>query len=95
MANKNNSNKLVVPNAVNALEKMKLEIAAELGIENYDSIDKGSLPSRINGMVGGSMTKKLVELGQQQLAKQLNSQTNLDFKEYKKEAIDDLQSTIQ
>lgn len=51
----------------NQLQQMKLEIAAEFGIENYDSIDKGDLPSRLNGKIGGEMTKRLIELGKMQL----------------------------
>ncbi|AWE09327.1 hypothetical protein DCE79_16690 [Lysinibacillus sp. 2017] len=51
----------------NKLQQMKLEIAAEFGIENYDLIDKGELPSRMNGKIGGEMTKRLIELGKMQL----------------------------
>ena len=51
----------------NQLQQMKLEIAAEFGIENYDLIDKGELPSRMNGKIGGEMTKRLIELGKMQL----------------------------
>ncbi|QQY80353.1 small acid-soluble spore protein alpha/beta type [Keratinibaculum paraultunense] len=62
------NNKIVVPEAREALNQMKLEIASELGINNYDSIDKGNLPSRVNGYVGGYMVKKLVEDAQRQLS---------------------------
>ena len=64
----NNNNKIVVPEARQALNQMKLEIANELGITNYDNIDKGELPSRMNGYVGGYMVKRLVESAQNQLA---------------------------
>lgn len=67
MAN-NNSNKIVVPEARAALNQMKLEIANELGLQNYDNIDKGNLSSRQNGYVGGYMVKRLVESAQNQLA---------------------------
>lgn len=63
-----NNNKILVPEARQALEQMKLEIANELGISNYNSIDKGELPSRMNGYVGGYMVKRLVETAQQQMA---------------------------
>ena len=49
------------------LYQMKLEIATEFGIENYDVIDKGELSSRTNGKIGGAMTKRLIELGKMQL----------------------------
>lgn len=65
---KNNNNKIVVPEARQALEQLKLEIANELGINNYDNIDKGELPSRVNGYVGGYMVRRLVESAQNQMA---------------------------
>lgn len=63
-----NNNKILVPEAKQALEQMKLEIASELGITNYNTIDKGELPSRVNGYVGGNMVKRLVETAQSQLS---------------------------
>ena len=66
MANKN-SNKILVPEARQALDQMKLEIASELGLSNYNTIDKGNLPSRQNGYVGGYMTKRLVQMAQQSM----------------------------
>ena len=68
MANNNTgSNQILVPEARNALNQMKLEIASELGMANYDSMDKGNLPSRQNGYVGGNMTRNLVRMAQQNL----------------------------
>ena len=64
----NNSNNLVKPSAKNGLNNMKTEIANELGISNYDSMDKGNLTARQNGYVGGYMTRRLVEMAEQQLA---------------------------
>ncbi|EOD01040.1 alpha/beta-type small acid-soluble spore protein [Caldisalinibacter kiritimatiensis] len=65
MANNNrNTNKLVVPAARQALNQMKTEIANELGLNNYASMDKGNLSSRQNGYVGGYMTKRLVEMAE-------------------------------
>ncbi|MBQ3423160.1 MAG: alpha/beta-type small acid-soluble spore protein [Romboutsia sp.] len=63
------SNKKVVPAAKSALNQLKLEIANEVGITNYESVDKGNLTSRENGYVGGYMTKRLVEMAEQQLSK--------------------------
>lgn len=51
-----------------ALDNMKTEIANELGLSNYEQMDKGKLTARENGYVGGYMTKKLVELAEQQLS---------------------------
>jgi len=61
-------NKIVVPEARQALDQLKLEIANELGLNNYENIDKGELPSRSNGYVGGYMVKRLVESAQKQMA---------------------------
>jgi len=65
MASTNNP---VKPNAKNGLNNMKTEIANELGISNYESMDKGNLTARQNGYVGGYMTRRLVEMAEQQLA---------------------------
>lgn len=62
------NNSPVNPNAKNGLKNMKTEIANELGLSNYESMDKGNLTARQNGYVGGYMTKKLVEMAEQQLS---------------------------
>lgn len=69
MAN-NTSNTKVVPEAKAALNSMKQEIANELGLSNYQNMDKGNLTSRQNGYVGGYITKNLVQMAEQQLAGQ-------------------------
>lgn len=51
-------NKLIVPGSKQSLEKLKYEIARELGITMG-----ADQTSRLNGSVGGEMTKRLVELG--------------------------------
>lgn len=56
-------NRLLVPSARPALEQMKQEIAQELGVK----LDADTA-SRLNGAVGGEMVKRLVALGQKQLA---------------------------
>ena len=64
----NNNNKTAVPQAKQALNQMKFEIANELGMADYQQVDKGNLTARQNGYVGGYMTKKLVEMAEQQMA---------------------------
>ncbi len=66
--NNNNSNKIVIPEARQALNQMKTEIANELGLTNYAATDKGNLSSRQNGYVGGYMTKRLVEMAQRNMS---------------------------
>lgn len=61
-------NQILVPEARQALEQLKFEIANELGMPNYDKIDKGNLLSRQNGYVGGFMTRRLVEMAQKQMS---------------------------
>jgi len=62
-----NRNKLLVPGVEDQLRKMKNEIAAEFGIENYDSLDKGELSARTNGKIGGEMVRRLIEIGKKAL----------------------------
>jgi hypothetical protein len=63
-----NNNTKVVPEARAALNQMKYEIANELGLNNYQGMDKGNLTARQNGYVGGYMTKRLVEMAEQQMS---------------------------
>ena len=55
-----NSNRVVVPEARQALDNMKYEIAGELGI-NLKKGYNGDLPSRQAGYIGGYMVKRLIE----------------------------------
>ena len=52
--NNSNSNRVVVPEARQALDNMKYEIAGELGI-NLKKGYNGDLPSRQAGYIGGYM----------------------------------------
>ncbi|MDE3838102.1 spore protein [Bacillus methanolicus] len=63
MAANNNSNQLLVPGVEQALEQMKYEIATEFGV-NLGA----DTTSRANGSVGGEITKRLVQMAQQQLS---------------------------
>jgi hypothetical protein len=93
MSNKRRRNALVVPGADNFMDKFKNEIAAELGIKDYDSLDKGALPARVHGMVGGTMTKRLIEMGELYLSQQDPSQSNLDTNEYVSQMQDEISRT--
>ena len=55
-------------NAKPSLNNLKTEVANELGLSNYEQADKGNMTARQNGYVGGYMTKKLVEMAEQQLS---------------------------
>lgn len=68
MANNTGRNRVLVPEAQNSLDQFKYEVANEIGISNYESIDKGNLTSRQNGYVGGYMVKRMVEAYERNLA---------------------------
>jgi small acid-soluble spore protein D (minor alpha/beta-type SASP) len=55
-----NRNRVLIPEAKSGLNKFKLEVANEIGIQNYDDIDKGELTSRQNGSVGGEMVRRMI-----------------------------------
>jgi hypothetical protein len=56
------TSKLVVPGSKQAIERMKYEIANELGVNLGPDAT-----SRANGSVGGEITKRLVKMGEQHL----------------------------
>ena len=55
-----NTNKLNVPEARAAMNKFKMEAAAEMGV-NLKQGYNGDLTSREAGSVGGQMVKKMIE----------------------------------
>ena len=61
----NSTKKLVVPGAKQAIDRMKYEIANEFGVNLGPDTT-----SRANGSVGGEITKRLVQMGQNQIAGQ-------------------------
>lgn len=63
MASNNNSNQLLVPGVEQALDQMKTEIAQEFGV-NLGA----DTTSRANGSVGGEITKRLVQMAEQQFS---------------------------
>lgn len=60
-------NKLLVPEADNALDQMKEEIANEFGVQLG-----ADTTARANGSVGGEMTKRLVAYAEQNLQNHQN-----------------------
>ena len=55
-----NNNKLNIPEAKAAMNKFKMEAAAEMGINLKDGYN-GDLTSREAGSVGGQMVKKMIQ----------------------------------
>ena len=67
--NNGQSSRPEVPQARDALNNMKYEIARELGI-NLKQGYNGDLTSRENGYVGGYMVKRLIQQAEKQMAGQ-------------------------
>ncbi|MFP7735516.1 small, acid-soluble spore protein, alpha/beta type [Priestia aryabhattai] len=61
-SNRNSSNKLVEPGAQAAIDQMKFEIASEFGVNLGPDAT-----ARANGSIGGEITKRLVQLAEQNL----------------------------
>jgi len=59
MAN-NNSNKKLVPEAMNALDRFKYEVASEVGVNLKDGYN-GDISARDAGRIGGNMVKKMIQ----------------------------------
>lgn len=62
----NNSNKTLVPEAANKLDKLKYEIAAEEGIELKKGYN-GDIIARDAGKIGGNMVKKMIEYAEKNM----------------------------
>lgn len=62
MADNKSSNNLVVPGVQQAIDQMKYEIASEFGV-NLGA----DTTARANGSVGGEITKRLVQMAEQQM----------------------------
>ncbi|UOE56628.1 alpha/beta-type small acid-soluble spore protein [Bacillus sp. CMF12] len=62
MARNSNSNQLLVSGVSKAIDQMKYEIATEFGVNLGPETS-----SRANGSVGGEITKRLVQMAEQQL----------------------------
>ena len=65
MAN-SNSNTKVIPEAREALDKFKYEVASEVGV-NLKQGYNGDLSSRDAGRIGGQMVRKLIQQAENQM----------------------------
>ena len=61
------SNKTAVPQAQEAMEKFKYEVANEIGVPLKQGYN-GDLTSAQNGYVGGYMVKKMIEKAEQEMS---------------------------
>lgn len=56
----NNSNRKLVPEAMDSLEKFKYEVANEVGV-NLKNGYNGNISARDAGKIGGNMVKKMIQ----------------------------------
>ncbi len=61
------SNKTAVPQAKEALDKFKYEVANEIGVPLKQGYN-GDLTSAQNGYVGGYMVKKMIEKAEREMS---------------------------
>lgn len=61
-----NSNQKVVPEAKEALNKFKYEVASEVGVTLKEGYN-GDLSSRDAGRIGGNMVRKLIQQAESQM----------------------------
>ena len=66
-SNNSGRNRTLIPEAKAGLNRLKTEVASEIGLQNYENQDKGNLSSRQNGSVGGYMVKHMIESYEQGL----------------------------
>ncbi|MCC3377490.1 alpha/beta-type small acid-soluble spore protein [Cohnella sp. REN36] len=69
-SNNSGSNQLLVPQANQALDQLKYEVAQQLGIQFSQDGYHGHLLTREAGTIGGNITRHLVQIAEQQLAGQ-------------------------
>ena len=65
MAN-SNSNRKLVPEAMDSLDRFKYEVASEVGV-NLKNGYNGDLSSRDAGRIGGNMVRKLIQQAENQM----------------------------
>ena len=63
----NSSNSANVPEAKEAMDRLKMEVASEIGVPLSNGYN-GNLASAQNGSVGGYMVKKMIEAQERQMA---------------------------
>lgn len=64
---KNSANSSNVPEAKDAMNKLKMSVASELGV-NLKQGYNGNLTSRESGSIGGEMVRQMIKKQEQQMA---------------------------
>ena len=65
MAN-NSSNKKLVPEAMDSLDRFKYEVDSEVGVNLKDGYN-GDISARDAGRIGGNMVKKMIQQAENQM----------------------------
>ena len=63
-----NSNRMAVPEAKDAMNRFKQEVASEIGVPLKDGYN-GELTSKQAGSIGGEMVKKMIMKQEQEMSK--------------------------
>jgi len=94
MASGQRTNAPVVPQARQGLERLKQEVAQELGVPNYYGY-LGDIPSRVNGAVGGNMVRRMIAAAEQALIQQAAGEVQQGFRQALQPAITGQPQTTQ
>ena len=60
------NNRKVVPEAMDALDKFKYEVASEVGVTLKDGYN-GNISARDAGKIGGNMVRKMIQQAENQM----------------------------
>ncbi len=66
MANSNSNNRKLVPEAMDALDRFKYEVASEVGV-NLKNGYNGEISAKDAGKIGGNMVRKMIQQAENQM----------------------------
>ena len=64
----NNSSRMEVPQAKEAMNKFKMEVASEIGVPLKNGGYNGDLTSAQNGSVGGEMVRQMIRSQEEEMS---------------------------
>ena len=65
--NESGSNRMEVPQAKEAMDRFKMEVASELGVPLKQGYN-GDLTSKQNGSVGGEMVRRMIKKQEEEMS---------------------------
>ena len=65
--NESGTNRMEVPQAKEAMDKFKMEVASELGVPLKEGYN-GDLTSKQNGSVGGEMVRRMIKKQEEEMS---------------------------